>query len=86
MKPKQQRGLFGNDPALKFRDSKGRFATAERAYADKAIEENKLLRHECEKYRRSYLAAAKLASYWQRKFLELQEEANKSKNQDKRRS
>ena len=73
MKSKQPRGLFGNDPALKFRDSKGRFATAEHAYADKAIAENKWLRVECERYRRSYLAAADLASHWQRKYLELQE-------------
>ena len=29
--------LFGNDPALKMRDNHGRYATPERAYADKAI-------------------------------------------------
>ena len=84
MKQSKSGGLFSNDPALKFRDSKGRFATAERAYADKAIAENKSLRVECERYRRSYLAAADLASHWQRKFNELQEEVNKSKNQPNR--
>lgn len=73
MKRTQQAGLFGNDPALILRDSKGRFATPERAYADKAISENRYLRHECEKYRRSYYAAADLASHWQRKYLELRE-------------
>lgn len=73
MKAMQQEGLFDNDPAMKCRDSKGRFATPERAYADKAIEENKFLRMEREKYLRAYLSAASMSSYWHRKFLELQE-------------
>lgn len=73
MKRKHQAGMFAKDPALIPRDSKGRFATLERAYADKAISENRYLRNECEKYRRSYFAAADLASHWQRKYLELQE-------------
>lgn len=73
MKRNDQTGLFDKDPALIPRDSKGRFATPERAYADKAISENRLLRLECEKYRRSYYAAADLAALWNRKYLELME-------------
>jgi hypothetical protein len=65
--------LFANDPAMKCRDSKGRFATPERAYADKAIEENKRLRYEREKYLRAYLSAASMASRWHRKYIELQQ-------------
>lgn len=53
MKPKQQEGLFDHDPVMKCRDSKGRFATPERAYADKAIKENNYLRYEREKYMRA---------------------------------
>ena len=73
MKQQQGRGLFGNDPALKYRDSRGRFATADRAYADKAIRENNFLRSEVEKYKRSYFAAADLDSHWQRKYEELKQ-------------
>lgn len=71
-----QQELFANDPALKYRDAKGRFATPERAYADRAIEENKRLRYEREKYLRAYLAASESASRWHRKYLELQEKIN----------
>jgi len=73
MKKKQQEGLFDNDPVMKCRDSHGRFATPERAYADKAIKENNYLRLEREKYLRAYLSAASMASHWHRKYLELQE-------------
>lgn len=47
-------GLFDNDPVFKHRkrDSKGRFATAERAMYDKAIKENRYLKMQVEKYRR----------------------------------
>ena len=72
MKPKQQEGLFDHDPVMKCRDSKGRFATPERAYADKAIKENNYLRLEREKYMRAWIAASDMASYWQRKYLALQ--------------
>ena len=65
--------LFANDKALRPRDCKGRFATAERAYADKQNEENKLLRmrvdylsHEREKYLRAYLSAESMASRYHR--------------------
>lgn len=47
-------GLFDNDPVFngKKRDSKGRFATAERAMYDKATKENSWLRLQVEKYKR----------------------------------
>ena len=47
-------GLFDNDPVFKHRkrDSKGRFATAERAMYDKAMKENRYLKLQVEKYRR----------------------------------
>ena len=48
------------------RDSKGRFCSAERAYADKAITENKRLRYDKEKYFRAYLAAANKCSRLER--------------------
>lgn len=63
--------LFANDPALRFRDSKGRFATPERAMADKAIEQNRYLRLEVEKYRRAYLAAASMSSRYHRELIEV---------------
>jgi len=69
----QHAGMFARDPALIPRDSKGRFATPERAYADKALKENRRLRSECERFKRSYYAAADLAAYWQRKHDALQE-------------
>ena len=47
-------GLFDNDPVFngRKRDSKGRFATAERAMYDKATKENSWLRLQVEKYKR----------------------------------
>ena len=63
--------LFANDPALRFRDCKGRFATPERAMADKAIEQNRYLRLEVEKYRRAYLAAASMSSRYHRELVEV---------------
>lgn len=63
--------LFANDPAMRFRDSKGRFATPERAMADKAIEQNRYLRLEVEKYRRAYLAAASMSSRYHRELIEV---------------
>ena len=52
--------LFGNDPALKMRDDKGRYATPERAYADKARRELAYWKLETEKYRRMYLSVVKM--------------------------
>ena len=63
--------LFTNDINMRCRDSKGRFATPERAYADRVAQENKFLRLESERYKRSYFAAADLAARWQRKYEEL---------------
>lgn len=47
-------GLFDNDPVFKGkkRDSKGRFATAEKAMYDKTTKENGWLRLQVEKYKR----------------------------------
>lgn len=47
-------GLFDNDPVFtgRKRDSKGRFATAEKAMYDKATKENSWLRLQVEKYKR----------------------------------
>jgi regulator of replication initiation timing len=70
----EQPTLFDNDPALRMRDSKGRFATPERARADKAIEENKYLRLEVEKYRRAYLAAGSMSARYHRELLEVKEQ------------
>ena len=65
--------LFDNDPAFRMRDSKGRFATLERARTDKAIEENKYLRLQVEKYRRAYIAAGETSSRYHRELLKLKE-------------
>lgn len=70
----EQLSLFDNDPALRMRDSKGRFATPERARADKAIEENKYLRLEVEKYRRAFLAAGEMSSHYHRELLKVKAE------------
>jgi len=70
----EQATLFDNDPALRMRDSKGRFATPERARADKAIEENKYLRLQVEKFRRSYLAAGKLSAVYYRELMKVKNE------------
>ena len=63
--------LFDKDPAFVYRDRKGRFATPEKAMADKAIEENKMLRLQVEKFRRAYLAAASMSSKYHRELVEI---------------
>lgn len=70
----EQPTLFDKDPALRMRDSKGRFATPERARADKAIEENKYLRLEVEKYRRAYLAAGEMSARYHRELVKVKAE------------
>lgn len=52
-------GIFSNDPVFKERrrDSRGRFATAERSMYDKAMKENRWLRLQVEKYSRQAEAA-----------------------------
>lgn len=65
--------LFPQTPETRFRDTKGRFATPERAYVDKAIRENQYLRLECERYKRAYMSATKTSNIWQRKYFELRQ-------------
>ena len=55
--------LFDNDPALKMRDSKGRYATPERAYADKAIKELAYWKFQAEKFRRMYESVVWMIGY-----------------------
>lgn len=50
----KQGDLFENDESLRLRDMKGRFATPERAYADRILVENKRLRLELDKYKFLY--------------------------------
>ena len=66
------KSLFsGNDPALKMRDSHGRYATPERAYADKAIRELAYLKLETEKYKRMYESVVKVLNIKNRERYEL---------------
>ena len=55
--------LFDNDPAFKMRDSKGRYATPERAYADKAIKELAYWKLRAEKFRRMYESVVWMVGY-----------------------
>ena len=64
-------GFFQKDPAMRLRDRKGKFATPLKAYADKAIEENKTLRLQCEKFKRAWLAVSQRANKAERELLEL---------------
>ena len=66
--------LFGNDPALKMRDNKGRYATPERAYADKAIRQLAYWKNETEKYRRMYESVVKVLNHRNRKLYELKKD------------
>lgn len=68
-----EQDIFAKDPAFVYRDSKGRFATPQKAQADKAIEQNKILRLEVEKYRRAYLAAGEMSVMYHRQLEELKE-------------
>lgn len=63
--------LFPLTPDMRCRDTKGRFATPERAYADKAMRENQFLRMECERYKRAYMSATKTSNIWHRKYIDL---------------
>lgn len=86
--------LFENDPAFvvvlkqtsnkhRLRDAQGRFATERESRASKALAENERLKRDVEKYRRMYVSAGDLASFWHRKYLAL-EESVKSKQHDTR--
>ena len=74
--------LFENDPAFAvavkqkvnkhpLRDTLGRFATERESRASRALAENERLKRDVEKYRRAYLSAGELSSYWHRKFMDL---------------
>src|SRR5574344_319760 len=65
-----ERTLFCN---VQLRDHKGRFCTKERHYSDKAFNENKRLRLECEKYPRAFLALSKRCTSAEREVLELKQ-------------
>ena len=52
--------LFSNDKALKMRDSKGRYATPLKAYADRAKHDSEYWRFEAMKYFRMYQSIAKI--------------------------
>lgn len=73
--------LFANDKAIQFRDSKGRFATAERAYADREHKENIMLRlklnkliRDRDKYFRAWMACADSTSRLNRELMALRAE------------
>ncbi len=74
-------GLFDQDPVFtqKKRDSKGRFATAERAMYDKALKENNWLRFQVEKFRRQAEAANGAFIAQQRIIASLREELAQTK-------
>lgn len=74
-------GLFDQDPVFtqKKRDSKGRFATAERAMYDKALKENNWLRFQVEKYKRQAEAANVAFIAQQRIIASLREELAQTK-------
>ena len=66
--------LFGNDPTLKMRDNHGRYATPERAYADKARRELAYWKFETEKYRRMYESVVKVLNDRSRELYELKKD------------
>lgn len=66
--------LFDKDPAFRYlRDSKGRFATPEKAMYDRVERENRLLRLQVEKYRRLAEMPIKTIIRQQRTIQELKE-------------
>ena len=81
-------GLFDNDPVFKGikRDSKGRFATAEKAMYDKAISERYYLTFLAEKYKRiadasggAFIAQQKIIANQSRIIADLRKELAKLK-------
>ncbi len=50
--------LFNDGASEKIRDRRGRFCTRERQVYDRAVEENKYLRFQREKWFRAYMALA----------------------------
>ena len=81
-------GLFDNDPVFtgRKRDSKGRFATAEKAMYDKAISERYYLTFLAEKYKRianassrTFIAQQKIIANQSRIIADLRKELAKLK-------
>lgn len=55
--------LFDNDPVMKMRDRRCRYATPERAYADKAIKDLAYWKLRAEKFRRMYESVVWMVEY-----------------------
>ena len=81
--------LFDNDPVFngRKRDSKGRFATAERAMYDKERKENMWLRLQVEKYKRlaetptrAFIAQQRIIALQTREIASLRKELAQLKN------
>ena len=66
--------LFGNEPALKLRENRGRYATPERAYAYKARRQLAYWKNETEKYRRMYESVVKVLNNKNRVLYELRKD------------
>jgi hypothetical protein len=75
--------LFGNDNALKMRDSKGRYATPLKAYADKAKHDAEYWRFQAEKYMRLYDSIAWMLGYKDRIIKKLKDEIQSKRLSDK---
>lgn len=78
--------LFARDPTfrLPLRDSRGRFATKERSLYDKAMEQNKYLRLQVQKYKRiaevsdsSYIALQRICARQTKRIEELEAALNR---------
>lgn len=85
--------LFIQDPVFKCkkRDSRGRFATAEKALYDKAVKENSYLKFQVEKYRRqaeasngAFIALQHINANQSRTIADLRKELAKLKKRQKR--
>jgi hypothetical protein len=69
----KQQQLFSH-PQL--RRSDGRFCTKEQYIIDKTKHENIILKHNCQKYCRAWLASAKRAQYLERQLVDLKNKIN----------
>lgn len=85
--------LFNKDPVFKEkkRDSKGRYATAEKAMYDKAIRERHFLLYQVEKYRRqadasngAFIALQRINENLKRIIADLRKELANLKKQNKK--
>lgn len=77
--------LFARDPTTRqpLRDSRGRFATKERSFYDKAMKENKYLRLQVQKYKRiaevsdsSFIALQRICARQTKRIEELKDALN----------